>query len=246
MKKQFLRRFMSRLLLALVTCSYSAAFGQDMGTVVFYNMDVFGLNAPDYLCDSSTRLFGPQFIAEMMAGPTPTNLISVAQATFTVILHNRQPPLPLPGYYLGPEAVLGYCGMAYIQVNIWNTNTGPTFEAARASGLTKWAQSAIFTISPLGGYCCEPPCIPAAPYGLTSLRLNGPYSPPPIGITLISTNTIQLDWPYGLGNYGVQQSHDLQSNSWSFLTNIPTVYASSNLVTIPNPTNTTFFRLVAQ
>jgi hypothetical protein len=232
---------MKRLLLALVVCSYSAAFSQQVGTVMLQNLQ--GWNAPDYLCDSSTRLFGPQYVAEMMAGPSPSNLTSVAQATF--VLYQRS-GAPLPGYYWGPEADLGYCGIAYIQINIWNTNAGPTFEAAQASALTNaWAQSAIFTVRP-GGYCCEPPCIPSPLYGLTSLRLNGPIQPPPIGITLLSTNSIQLDWPYGLGNYGVEQSHDLQPNSWSLITNVPTVYASSNLITIPNPTNTTFFRLVAK
>ena len=121
-----------------------------------------------------------------MAGPTPSNLVSVAQATFTFYTRSG----PLPGYYFNPQTpVLGYCGIAYIQINIWNTNAGPTFETAKASGLTNaWAQSAIFTVFP-GGYCCEPPCIPAPPYGLISLRLNGPISPPPIGINLLSTNT---------------------------------------------------------
>lgn len=230
---------MEKLLLAILAFALClAVYGQQIGTVMLENIDVC-INAPDYLCDSSTRIFGSQYVVELRAGQTPTNLIFVAQSTFTIPGY--------PGYFPRAEADLGYCGSAWVQVDIYNTNAGPTFEAAQGSGMTNaWAQSSIFMVSPLGGYCCDPPCGPPCPTGLTSLRLNGPYTPPKIGITLISSQKIQLDWPYGLGNYAVEQSHNLQPNNWTLITNVPTVYASSNLLTIPNPTNTTFFRLVSQ
>lgn len=211
--------------------------GQQLGTVILENLDVC-VNAPDYLCDSSTRLFGPQYVVELRAGPTPTNLTAVAQSSFTISGY--------PGYFPRAEASVGYCGFVWLQVDIWNTNAGPTFEAARASGMINaWAQSVIYSALG-GGYCCEPPCTPECPSSLTSLRLNGPYSPPKIGITLISPQKIQLDWSYGLGNYAVEKSQNLQANSWTLVTNPPTVYASSNLLILPNPANTTFFRLIAQ
>lgn len=213
-----------------------AACGQ--GTLYLANY-YGGVNAPDYLCDSSTRLSGPQYMAEMMAGQTPTNLIAVGQTYFN----------SWPGYYddgYGETIPVGFCGDGFAQINIWNTNAGLTFEAARASGLTNaWAQSSILTVR-AGGFCCDPPCVPFPLTGLTSLTLNGPYSPPKIGITLISAETIQLDWPYGLGNYAVEQSPNLLTNSWTLITNAPTVYYSSNLLTVAKSTNATFFRLVMQ
>ena len=45
------------LIIGLVTLRSSIALvGQEVGTVVFLNLG-YGVNAPDYLCDSSTRLF---------------------------------------------------------------------------------------------------------------------------------------------------------------------------------------------
>jgi hypothetical protein len=226
------------ILLATVSCLTVHA---QFGTVLFRNVvGGAGGNAPDYLCDSTTRLVGSQYMAEMLAGRTPIDLKSVATTPFSSTW---------AGYFIGQTLELGWCGHAFIQINIWNTNTGSTFLEAQASGLTNaWAQSAILELPYLGGDCCEPPCTSQPLEGLTSLRLNGPYSPPKMGITLTSPQTIRLDWPYtyGLENFVVEQAPNLQTTNWSILTNKPTVNLSTNLLTIPAPTNTTFFRLVAQ
>ena len=209
------------------------------GTVSFANVGN-RLNAPDYASDSMTRLAGPQYMAELRASfPDTNNFVGFATTTFLE---------QFPGYFLGGEVTLNTCGSAFIQINIWNTNAGVSFEQAKASGLTNaWAQSGIIYVSPLGGWpCCDPPCVSPTLYGLTSLRLNGPYTPPQLDITVTGSGVIQLTWPFGIGNFVVAQNRDLQSTNWTILTNIPSTIISTNYVSIPPPRATTFFRLVSQ
>jgi len=186
-----------------------------------------------------TRLAGPQYMVELRASfPDTNNFVSFGTTTFLE---------QYPGYFLGGAVTLNTCGSAFIQINIWNTNAGVSFEQAKASGLTNaWAQSGIIYVSPLGGWpCCDPPCGSPTLYGLTSLRLNGPYQPPQLIMT-ISGGKMQLSWPVGLGNFAVAQNLDLNTTNWTILSTVPSVTYSTNYISIPVPTTTTFFRLVSQ
>jgi hypothetical protein len=207
-----------------------------------------GANVPDYLCDSMTKLSGPQYMAELMAGPTATNLTSIATTSFgtgSFSGYFNGGVVTIPWYLGYPPNPSCYC---FVQINIWNTNAGPNFEAAKASGrVNAWAQSAVSLTGPLGGIgCLVNPAPPPPPNGLTSLSLNGPNSPPQIGIALTSTNTLQLYWPVGVGSFIVEQNHDLALTYWTILTNTPTVISTTNLISIPQPTQPTFYRLISQ
>lgn len=195
------------------------------------------VNAPDYLCDSVTKLSGPQYMAELMTGPTATNLTSFATTPFRTG----------SGYFNGGVVTVNQECACFVQVNVWNTNAGPSFDSAKASGrINAWAQSAVLLIWPLGGICCDPACIPAPPSGLTSLSLNGPNPAPQIGIFLTSSNDLQLYWPVSQWNFIIEQSHDLVLTNWTILTNTPIVISTTNCISIPQPTQRTFYRLVSQ
>lgn len=85
-----------------------------------------GANAPDYLCDSITRLSGTEYMAELVTGPTATNLTSFATIPFR--------SGDLSGYFNGGVVTVNQACYICVQINIWNTNAGPNFEAAKASG----------------------------------------------------------------------------------------------------------------
>ena len=215
--------------------SVAGAIGQ--GQLWFSNVPA---RTPDYLCDSMTGLSGPQYMAELMAGPTATNLTSITNTPFL------SEPWPA-GYFNGQVVTVNQLCYCFVQINIWNTNAGPSFEAAKASGrVNAWAQSAVSLTGPLGGPCYVNPATPPAPAGLTSLSLNGPNPPPQIGIAHISSNTLQLYWPVSLWNFMLEQSQDLALTNWTILTNTPIVISTTNFISIPQPTQPTFYRLVLQ
>ncbi len=232
---------MKRAIAALLSSLVPSLCGSQTlnGTVNFSNYNSSNVNAPDYLCDSITRLSGPQYVAQLWAGADTNQLSPIALTSFSTFG---------PGYFFGGSTYAGQCGyIVFAQVKIWNTNAGTTFELAQSSGLSNaWAQSSVFSVGPLGGYCCDPPCIPPDLVGLASLSLNGPYQPPQLGIMMSPTNALQLFWPYGVGNFAVEQNPDLHGTNWATLTNQPTVDASTNWLSLQAPTGTMFFRLVAQ
>ncbi|HVV70590.1 MAG TPA: hypothetical protein VHI52_03685, partial [Verrucomicrobiae bacterium] len=64
-------------LLALILASTVVARGQ--GTIDFVNLAGFGqVNAPVYESDGVTKCSGPQFMAELLAGPSGNTLASIA------------------------------------------------------------------------------------------------------------------------------------------------------------------------
>jgi len=112
------------------------------GTVVFSNLQVGAPNAPVYETDGVTKLSGPQFIAQLLAGPNANNLASIATTGF--LTGNGA------GYFVGGVVAINsvpYGGTAWVQVHVWNTASGATFAQAQASGLpNSWWQSSIFTV----------------------------------------------------------------------------------------------------
>jgi hypothetical protein len=135
------------------------------GTVNFFNV-----NAPVYLSDGTTPLNGPQYMAGLMAGPTANSLALIATTPFFT-----------NGYYLGGLQTINSVqggDIAFIQVDVWNTATGTTFDQAQASGFgNAWAQSSVFTVQ-TGSNLSVPPIPPTSLFGLTPLSLNaGPPIP---------------------------------------------------------------------
>jgi len=113
-------------------------------------------------------------MAELLAGPTATSL---APITNTPLLSGSH----VAGYYLGGEqsiASVPCLGIAFIQIQVWNTATGATFGQAKFSGLANaWAESAVFSVVTGNGPCwgggiTAGPIPPATLTGLTPMSLN--------------------------------------------------------------------------
>jgi hypothetical protein len=109
---------------------------------------------------------GPDYVAQLFAGVTPTSLVAVGDA------------LPFrtgdaAGYWFAEAlfiSTVDACSNAFFQVRAWPTAAGATFEAAAASGYV--GSSALLTVKPT-----SPPDVPAFLSGLTSFAI--PIIPQP-------------------------------------------------------------------
>jgi hypothetical protein len=128
-------------LLALILASTVVARGQ--GTIDFVNLAGFGqVNAPVYESDGVTKCSGPQFMAELLAGPSGNTLASIATVGFLTGA--------AAGYFNGGLQYVNSVApgsTAWVQVEVWNTASGATFDQAKASGLSdSWWQSSVFSV----------------------------------------------------------------------------------------------------
>jgi hypothetical protein len=170
--------------LFLVLVSVVTAYSQ--GQVHFINIAPgSSVSAPVYQSDGVTKCSGPQFMAQLLAGPSADNLASIGTTGF--LTGNGA------GYFDGGEPAIptvGYGQLASIQIDVWNTTSGATFNQAKASGLpNSWWQSSVFTAwtsSPDGGV----PSPPGELIGLgnSPVYLNG--VPEPSTLTLVALGTV--------------------------------------------------------
>lgn len=151
------------------------------GTINFINFNAgAGLNAPVYLSDGATRVSGPNYAAQLMAGPSPGSMMLVGSPTPFLTGGGA-------GYFSGgivsvPTVPGG--GTAYVTVVAWDTTLGGTTTGAtpdeafayKQSGHGNiWAESGVdrygvvhpftaITGDPLG----NPPTAPGLLVGLQS------------------------------------------------------------------------------
>src|SRR5690242_20721503 len=95
------------------------------GTVEFSNVQVGGPNAPVYQSDGVTKLSGPQYMAELLGGPSADSLASAATTSF--FTGNGA------GYFDGGAvAISGVLpgDIGWVQVEVWNTASGGSFDQA--------------------------------------------------------------------------------------------------------------------
>jgi hypothetical protein len=133
---------MKRLLLGLAAVALPFS-GLTQGTINFINLDsTRGVHAPVYLSDLVTKLSGPQYQAELLAGPGPSSLGPI---TATGFLRGES-----AGYFNGGTQVVPTVNggaLAWVEVRVWNTASGTSFDQALASGLPdSWWASSIFTV----------------------------------------------------------------------------------------------------
>ena len=144
---------MKRLFFFLVA-SAEVIMAHAQGTVNFINIFGNSVNAPVYMSDGVTPLSGPQFMAELFAGPSQSSLASIATTGF----------IPSAGgYYNGGTQYINSVlpgTTAWVQVDVWNTASGATFAEAKTSGLpNSWWQSSVFTVITGGGFQGPMPAI---------------------------------------------------------------------------------------
>jgi len=145
-------------ILSYLICAAASVTTYAQGAVIFANyVGTSNPNAPVYESDGVTPCVGPQFMAELFAGPSASSLASIAMMGFAGPSQ--------AGYFLaGPKTIntVAPGATAWIQVDVWNTAHGASFAQAQASGLPdSWWQSAVFTVQPTA-----PPTIPAPLTGL--------------------------------------------------------------------------------
>jgi len=158
---------MKRLLFATVLIASALNSHGQGGTLRFANADSSaGVRAPVYMSDKMTPLSGPQFQAELMAGALVDSLAPLASTGFLTGA--------TAGFFIGPGPGAAVVvpdvapgTLAFVQVLVWNTASGATFDAALASGLPdSWWASTVFSVrtgnAPLGGG----PTLPAPLVGL--------------------------------------------------------------------------------
>ena len=151
------------------------------GTIEFANFHTGApLNAPVYEADGLTRLSGSQFVAQLLAGPSATDLGSVGTTSF--LIGNRA------GYFYGGVLMVDSVNpgsAAWVQVDVWNTSSGASFVQAQASGQpNSWWQSSVFSV--ITGRSSVNPTPPAVLTGLgtSPVFLNGAAVPEPSTIAL--------------------------------------------------------------
>src|SRR5690348_5935648 len=128
------------LLICFALVPISFALGQ--GTIKFDNLQPgLPLNAPVYLPDGVTKLSGSQYLAELLGGPSANSLSHVSSTGF--LTGNGA------GYFDGGTVVINSVPpghTAWVQVDVWNTASGASFDQAKATGLpNSWWQSTAFT-----------------------------------------------------------------------------------------------------
>lgn len=99
------------------------------GTFNMINYDArVGLDAPVFHSDGVTRLAGPNYVAQLMAGPTPDALAFVGSPVS--FLTNTG-----IGYFAGPSVTVPNVvggSIAYCEVVVWDTTLGGTTMGAAA------------------------------------------------------------------------------------------------------------------
>jgi hypothetical protein len=123
------------------------------GTIYFSNLGP-GVNAPVYLSDQVTKISGSQFQAELLGGrsvDSMTSLSTLAFGTGAIAGYIQFPTtVEIPGVFPWQTA--------WVQVKVWNTVSGATFDRALASGLPdSWWASSVFSVVTGGGFQGPPP-----------------------------------------------------------------------------------------
>jgi len=234
---------MTKVFVLLTVLSGVCGFAQ--GTVSFQNLrgDTNGLivlNAPVYLSDGLTKASGPQFMAGLMAGPRADELSLITTTPFLTGA--------AAGYFSGSQISIPGVppgGTAFIQVVAWNSSRYGTPFDAQASGLWDvFGASRPFQVV-TSDSSMMPPQIPALLTGLKSFTLVGYESAlPPLLHFSYAQNSAVLCWAFTGAYFWVEQCSDLKVNNWVTLSTIvPNFVGTKYQVTLPAPTQTTFYRL---
>jgi hypothetical protein len=119
-------------------------------TFLFRNYHLLGVDAPVF-DGQGNRLFGDSYVALLYGGPT-TDDLQVAKAGDLTTSINPVPFLQTfngqVGYFARPGqvAVVNVPPLAYawLQVRVWDTRLGATYDEVASLGLGGYGQSALF------------------------------------------------------------------------------------------------------
>jgi len=141
------------------------------------------------------------------------------------------------GYFFLRTVTLPVVGVILAQVRAWDTNYGSTYYEARDKGGEFGFSNLILTDAG------APPGVPGLLIGLQSFQLQ---RLPRLNIRSTAANTLLFSWPTNITAYALQQNGGFNTSNWATLPKPPVVVGSQNQVTIPNPSETRYYRLVSQ
>jgi hypothetical protein len=169
---------MKIMLFLFISLPCHAAFTQ--GLVYFSNNYGQQVNAPVYESDGVTPLSGSQFMAELFGGLSTNSLQAITTTLFM--------QASAAGYFYGGTPAISTVAPrnpAWIQVDVWNTAFGSTFDQARASGAANaWWQSSVFSVVTGGGGSPPANAAPLIGLGTSPVFLNG-LAPEPSALSLL-------------------------------------------------------------
>jgi len=215
---------LAKLLPLIFTCL--AAQGQ--GMVQFRNFDAgTGMNAPVFqvrgLLEPSLRLSGTNWVAELLAGPSPSNLQTIAVTPF---LSGSQAGFfdggaqPIPGEPNGSNV--------FFQLRVWVAAAG-SFANAQAANITgTWGQ--LEPLSVTLGTSNAPAVLPLYAFWVTPLS----FSPNIFANYNRVNGMVEVSWLWVL-----QTSQDLVH--WTDFTNGANLFATSH-ASFPLNQPSQFFR----
>lgn len=169
--------------LALASAVFITALTtRGQGTVQFANNGT-GVNAPVYLLDGVTKASGPDYTAELLAGPMAPNLSSLATTGFLTGSG--------AGYFDGGTVSIPTVpggSFAFAQVRFWSTSAG-SYSGAQATPGAVWGQSPIFQI-----FTGDPsvPTPPAQLSGLSSAGLMFVPEPSSVALSCLAVGALYL------------------------------------------------------
>jgi hypothetical protein len=173
------------ILTVLVLLPLFDAFAQ--GILVFANYGG-GVHAPVYESDGVTKLSGPQFQAELLAGPSLSGLTALATTPFYTGT--------LAGYFNGGQQTINgilWYNPAWVQVKVWSTASGTTFDQAQASGLPdSWWATSVFTVILGGGVVNPSPPAALTGLGVGPLYLNSIPEPSTVALAALGAAALLL------------------------------------------------------
>ncbi|MHB8524113.1 MAG: immunoglobulin domain-containing protein, partial [Limisphaerales bacterium] len=208
------------------------------GDVVFSNI-AMGINTPVFDVDGVTRLAGAGYLAQLYAGPTADSLTAVGPAVpfLTGTLAGYWSVLPGSVRNI-PTVAPGT--LAFVQVRVWQSGTGITFEQASAAG-SKLGESPVLSVTTGGGGL--PPSPPSALTGLQSFTLASPpsISNQPASLTVNASGTATFN-VIATGAGPVSYQWEINgapiagaTNATLTLANLQPTQAGSYTVVVSNP-----------
>jgi NOL1/NOP2/fmu family ribosome biogenesis protein len=169
--------------LAFVTVLLPLASAQGQGTINFSNRVLGGgVNAPVFDVDGVTKLDGGAFVAQLYAGASADNLSPIGGAVSFFSGAGA-------GHFSGGTRIIPTVtpgGVAIVQVRVWASAWGSTYEAAWAAGGDTGVSEMFEVVTGGDG---APPSVPANLVGLKSFQLVA-ATPPTIPLQPLSQEVI--------------------------------------------------------
>lgn len=152
------------------------------------------VNAPVFDAQGEP-LSGPQYLAELWGGATADSLSPLLDINQG--LRREMAPFVSPGYFFSPAGSLSVLavppgGFAWLEVRVWDTRLGTTYEEVAALGIGGYGDSALFYAQGRDPFR-EPPELPGPLIGLQSFNLR-PVIPEPSTWALLVLGGAALCW----------------------------------------------------